>query len=651
MINTGNVLQVNVNVEDPFWTPLMELVREKVVPYQWEVLNDRIPGAEKSHCIENFKIAAGLSSGEFYGYVFQDSDFAKWLEAVGYCLMWHEDPALEATADRAIEIVEKAQRADGYLNTYYILTGIERRWTDLRQNHELYCCGHLIEAAIAYYLATGKDKMLSVVKKYVDHICRTFGTEPGKKRGYPGHEIIEMALVKLYRLTGEEKHLALAKYFVDERGTEPNYFIEEMSQNGTQWHRDIEHLKLRYYQADKPVRLQTRAQGHAVRAVYLYSGMADVAKETNDALLARVCARIWDNIAHKQMYLTGGIGAGALGEAFTYEYDLPNDTTYSETCAAIGLIFFSARMLRLEKKGEYADVMERALYNCVISGMSVSGTEYFYVNPLEAEPSAIANDPNKKHVKVSRQPWFSCACCPPNLARIISSVGSYAVETEGNSLFVHLYIAGEYKAQLQQGTGIHFSMSGNYPRSGHIRFDLIKCPDREFTLAFRIPGWCQTCRIIVNGKEAAPEIRNGYAHLERIWAAGDRVELDIELAVQTLRANPNVKEDIGKLAVQRGPIVYCLEEADNGPGLHRIYIHDREPFLELHEPELLGGVTTLTSKGWRIPLAGWNEKLYSTGPDDKPEQIELKWIPYYAWANRQPGQMLVWVNRLFDIQL
>ncbi|MCK4600320.1 glycoside hydrolase family 127 protein, partial [Candidatus Bipolaricaulota bacterium] len=376
----------NVRVKDEFWAKRLQQVREVVIPYQWEVLNDRVPAAEPSHAIENFRIAAGRTEGAYYGWVFQDSDVAKWLEAVGYCLIRQADPELERLADSVIDLVVKAQQADGYLNTYFTVKEPGGRWTNLRDNHEMYCAGHMMEAAVAYYEATGKRKFLDAMCWLADHIDAAFGSEPGKKKGYPGHEEIELALVKLYQTTGEQRYLRLSRFFIDERGHEPHYYDLEAKERGDET--SGRPYDKAYSQAHLPVREQTNAVGHAVRAMYLYSGMADMAAETNDETLVTACKRLWNNLTKRQMYITGGIGSAVQGEAFTFDYDLPNDTAYTETCAAIGLVFWAHRMLMLDVDHDYADVMERAFYNVVLSGISLGGREYFYVNPLEVWPEA-----------------------------------------------------------------------------------------------------------------------------------------------------------------------------------------------------------------------------------------------------------------------
>ena len=427
----------SVRITDTFWGREQELVRTEVIPYQWEALNDRIPDAAPSYCMRNFKVAGRLmrekkeqgsrfiapaysfrgfqalpedpanpDPDKFYGFVFQDSDFAKWIEAVAYSLTNHPDAALEKVADEAIDIVCAAQAENGYLDTYYIINGMDRIFTNLRDHHELYCFGHLAEGAIAYYQATGKEKLLGAVKRYADFLCMKFGEEEGKCKGYPGHEIAEMALARLYELTGEKKYLELGSFFLDMRGRRPYYFdleeAERAEHEGRPYRQPGEELRFQYHQAHLPVREQSEAVGHAVRAVYLYSGMADVARLTGDAALVQACGRLWNSIVREKLYITGGIGGTHVGEAFSFPYDLPNDTAYSETCAAIGLAFFARRMLQLQADSQYGDVMEQALYNTVLAGMALDGKSFFYVNPLEVLPEACRRDERKRHVKPVR---------------------------------------------------------------------------------------------------------------------------------------------------------------------------------------------------------------------------------------------------------
>ncbi|WP_070000399.1 glycoside hydrolase family 127 protein [Cellulosilyticum sp. I15G10I2] len=634
-----------ININDSFWKKFLLIAREHVIPYQWEALNDRIEGAEPSYCMRNFKIAAGMMEGEFGGCVFQDSDFGKWIEAVGYALMWHPDVALQKIADEAIDIVCAAQQPDGYLNTYYIINGLEKRWTNLRDNHELYCAGHLLEGAIAYYIATGKDKLLNTIKKYIDYIAEVFGTDTNLLPGYPGHEIIEMALVKLYNLTDDIKYLNLAKYFIDQRGQSPLYFEAEGELYNNNFHWKDSYFKYQYYQAGLPVREQTSAEGHAVRAAYLYSGMADVARETNDQSLLQACETLWLSIVNKQMYITGAIGSSAYGEAFTYDYDLPNDTIYAETCAAIGLVFFAKRMLEISPISQYADVMEKALYNGIISGMSLDGEKFFYVNPLEVVPEASEKDHLRRHVKVERQKWFGCACCPPNVARLLTSLASYCYTQKEDTLFMHLYVGGNIQLNLGD-QDVCLGVRTHYPWDEEVSIGLTLKEETNFTIAIRIPAWCNQYMISVNGCPAAYTLTNGYAYLERKWHDKDEITIVFEMPVRINSAHPNVRENIGKVAITRGPIVYCLEEADNGKGLHRVCLGSAPDFTCQFEEDLLGGVVTITSSGQYLSDENWDaSSLYHADITPIMQNKKLKWIPYYTWANRTPGEMLVWVRR------
>ncbi len=633
-----------IQIEDKFWKEYMELVREHVIPYQWEALNDRIPDAQPSHCIENFRVASGQQEGTFQGMVFQDSDVYKWLEAVAYSLTWHKDEELEKTADETIDLIGAAQQPDGYLDTYYIINGLEKRFTNLMDNHELYCFGHMTEAAVAYYRATGKRKFLDIAIKYAECIAGCLGTEEDKIPGYPGHEVAEMALAALYEVTRDEKHLKLAKYFIDQRGQAPLFFEEECKKNGNTCFWDDSYMKKQYYQAGKPVREQDKAEGHAVRAVYLYSGMAEVASKTEDKELFEACRKLWDNITQKQMYVTGAIGATEHGEAFSFDYDLPNDTVYGETCAAIGLIFFARRMFEITKDSRYADVMEQALYNGVISGMSLDGKSFFYVNPLEVEPEACLKDYNKRHVKPERQKWFGCACCPPNVARLLSSIGGYAFEESPDSLYMNLFVGGKLQT-VKDGKENQITVETRYPWAGQIKITVENKEDSTFALALRIPGWCQSYSLKVN-KEPQEYSRNqGYAMLERTWKNGDEVLLTLDMPVQLVEANPLVREDLGKVAVTRGPLVYCLEETDNGKNLSGIYLEEDADFAIKEEPELLKGIVTIETQGKKVSQKGWNgETLYRTYQGKNYDPCSLKFIPYYAWTNRGVGEMTVWVK-------
>lgn len=630
-------------INDAFWTGIRETIRQEGIPYQWEAINDRVAGAAPSFCMRNFRIASGTEKGKHGGYVFQDSDVAKWLEGVAWSLMSKPDPELEALADSAISEIIAAQQPDGYMDTYYIINGLEKRWTNLMDNHELYCAGHMIEAAVAYYRATGKRSLLDAVLRLVDHIDNIFGPEEGKIKGYPGHPVIEMALIKLYELTGNRKHLALAKYFIDERGIKPNYFEEEKKKNGNECVWDHGVLKLAYYQAHEPVRQQKEAVGHAVRALYLYSGMADVARETGDQELMNACRHLWESVTKRRMYITGAVGSSEYGESFTYDYDLPNDLIYGETCASIALVFFAWRMLRTEIRGEYADVMEKALYNTVLSGMQQDGKKFFYVNPLEVLPEACEKDQRFQHVKPVRQPWFGCACCPPNLIRLVMSLENYLISQDKETIYIHSYIGSKIDTEVN-GKKAAFNITTDYPWNGQINLELQT--EGTFDLALRIPGWCKTWTVSICNKPVNPKIVNGYIHLPHDWHTGDIVELNLEMRPIVMHANPHVYRDIGLAAVTRGPFVYCLEEEDNGKNLHLIKLGKNSQFEEKWDPDLLGGIISLESDGERIICDEWdNDALYSSIAEEKHVPVKLHWIPYYTWCNRKPGEMRVWVHQ------
>ncbi|WP_256761853.1 glycoside hydrolase family 127 protein [Cohnella sp. WQ 127256] len=636
-----------LDIRDSFWTSYIRLVRDVVVPYQWEALNDRVEGAAPSYAIRNMKIAAGLEQGSFNGMVFQDSDIAKWLEAVSYLLESEANPELERIADELIDVIAQAQQKDGYLNTYFTIKEPDGRWTNLAECHELYCAGHLIEAGVAYYQATGKRKLLDVCCRMADYIDSVFGPKPGQIQGYDGHQEVELALVKLYRVVKNEKYLSLSKFFIDERGKEPSFYEQELKQREGKVHFPFLDMAqdLSYSQAHLPVRLQTSAEGHAVRAVYMYSGMADIVAETGDQQLLEACQRLWSSIVEKRMYITGAIGSMSHGESFSLDYDLPNDSAYAETCASIGLIMFAQRMLLLEPRSEYADVLEKALYNTVISGMSRDGKRFFYVNPLEVWPDACDKNHTFSHVKPVRQEWFGCACCPPNIARLLASLNRYIVSVQDRTIYTHLYIGGELECELD-GQPIHFTQQSNFPWDGDVLFKYEGEQIAHFTMALRIPNWCPGASVLINGHSISlePTIVNGYAHIARTWQPGDVIELSLPMPVTRMRAHPSVRETVGKIALQRGPIVYCVEEADNGANLHHITLDGGCEFSVEFEPELLGGLQTITAKGVKIPSTDWGNQLYKSEKRGQSLPTTVKFIPYFAWANRGRGEMAVWVR-------
>ena len=665
-----------LRVEDPFWSDEMELVRTAVLPYQWDMLNDRVPGAAKSFCMRNFAAAGRMNrekqrrgaayeapkytfrgfealpedpdhpdDTKFYGFVFQDSDFSKWIEAVGYSLAQHPDAALEKTADEAIDVVCAAQQENGYLDTYYIINGTDRAFTNLKDHHELYCLGHLVEGAVAYWQATGKDKLLKAACRFADYVYDRFNDATGDIKGYPGHEIAEMALFRLFEATGDAKYRDLATLFLDRRGQRPYYFdTEQAPAPGT----DPKEERYQYYQAGRPVREQTTATGHAVRAVYLYSGMADAARINGDEKMAKACRTLWQDVTARKMYVTGGVGSTHHGEAFTFAYDLPNDTIYAETCAAIGLVFFARRMLELEAKGEYADVMERALYNGVLSGMAADGKSFFYVNPLEVRPDACAGDPGKAHVKPVRQKWFGCACCPPNLARMVESVGEYAwtADAAASTLFVHLYVGGS--AELPAGGGaVTVHMQSELPWGNTFKAGFSGCTGKAFTLAVRIPAWCGGKYSLTGAEGAECVLKDGYLYLTKTWSDADALAFTFAMEPVYTAASGKVFADTGKLCVQRGPIVYCMEQADNGPDLHLCRLDPAKP-LQAGMAEVLPGrtVSVITAEGARLPAAEADAPLYGSYRAVAPVPAAFRFIPYYLWANRGLGEMTVWVHSL-----
>jgi DUF1680 family protein len=633
------VLHTSVTLNDGFWSPRVETNRRVTLPIEYEQYR-------KTGRLAVWTWQKGQPNPP---HIFWDSDVGKWLEAVGYSLGTHPDPRLEKLADQVIDDMANAQPADGYLNSHFLLVEPGKRWSNLTDCHELYCAGHLMEAAVAYARATGKRKVLDVMCRYADCIDRTFGLRKGQLRGYCGHAEIELALVKLFHATGEKRYLNLAKYFVDERGRSPSYFVEEARKRGdlnvhpfkTAAAKNMHRL------AHVPVREQTEAVGHAVCAMYLYSAMADVAAETHDTALLAACRRLWKSATQRRMYITGGIGSSRHTERFTCDYDLPNETAYAETCASIGLVFFAHRMLQVEADGAYADVMERALYNGVLSGVSLDGKRFFYANPLAAHPVSYAarpGDDHGYHTDLHRQEWFGCACCPPNIARLLASIGQYVYSQNHAGLFVHLYASGSAELEVG-GQRVVVNQRTQYPWQGRVELEVLPTAPGAFTVALRMPGWCRDAKIKVNGKaiRTAGLTRKGYVYLRRVWRTGDRVELVLAMPVERIASRPEVRSNCGKVALQRGPIVFCLEEVDNGRDLADITLPRKSKLAVKWEQNLLGGSMTITGQALRRDRRGWGEALYQP-VNGQTTRVTLKAVPYCLWNNRKAGEMVVWVG-------
>lgn len=635
----------NVRIQDSFWDRYLGLVKEVLIPYQWDILNDRLEDVETSHCIKNFKIAAGLESGEFYGAVFQDSDLAKWIEAASYSLAVYPDKDLENTIDEVIDLIEAAQQEDGYINTYFTIHDKSLRFTNLQEGHELYCAGHFMEAAVAYYRATGKDKLVCIMKRFADLICEEFSSAKNSK-GYPGHQEIEIGLYKMYEVTGEVKYLKQAKMFLDRRGEQPNYFLEEAKRPGFKRIFDeFKNYDPAYSQSHLPVREQKTAEGHAVRAVYMYSAMADVGAEYDDGTLVAACKRLWDNMVKRRMYITGSIGSSGLLERFTTDYDLPNGSNYSETCASIGLALFGRRMARITRESKYYDVVERALYNTILSGIAMDGKSFFYVNPLEVWPDHCIPRTSKEHIKPVRQKWFGVACCPPNIARTLASLGEYIYFAEEDAIWVNLFISNKAKFTVNNQE-LTLDMQTNFPYEGHTRIELKGKAFVKGKIYLRIPDYVKDYKILVDGGVVdSPQITGGYCVLE-LEMDQRTIDIHFDLTPRFVRANPLVKENIGKVAVMKGPLVYCMEEVDNESNLPAYYIDTSSKLLEYYDKELLGGTVVIKCEGKKVTQEGWDVNQLYSEQKITSEQKMLTFIPYPYWGNRKTGEMLVWVKEM-----
>ncbi|HEY3268172.1 MAG TPA: beta-L-arabinofuranosidase domain-containing protein [Armatimonadota bacterium] len=603
----------SVTITDAFWAPRIQRNLEVTLPHNFQE-------CEATGRISNFDKAAGKMAGEHEGYMFNDSDVYKVLEGAAYTLAYRRDPALEAKCDSIIDRIAAAQQPDGYLYTYYtIRKELNLRHTNEANMHETYCAGHLIEGAVAYFQATGKRKFLDVAIRLADYYDRLYG--PGKRRDAPGHEEIELALVKLYRLTGQKRYLNLARFFVEERG-----------------HADGGRaLQGEYSQDHIPVRQQREIQGHAVRAMYLYCGVADLAAISGDPGYLKTMDSIWPDVVDRKMYITGGIGPSGSNEGFTTAYDLPNDSAYAESCAAIALALWNQRKTLLYADGKYADVVERCMYNGLLSGVSLSGDRFFYGNPLGSRGG------------YQRSAWFACACCPPNLVRYIPTVGGLVYATTPTDLYVNHYMGNTGRMQVRN-TSVTVTQVTRYPWDGAVKLTVAPVRPTPFTLRLRIPGWCQgptvsstlyrlqgmpasgAVTLKVNGKPArGMRVEKGYACVTRTWKRGDVVSWTMPMPVRRVHANPKVKYDIGKVALQRGPVVYCFEDVDNANRARRMAIPAGARITTKARPDLLGGVTVLNG-----------QCIAQVTPGAAPSEASFTAVPYFAWDNRTPGGMAVW---------
>ncbi|QHT63241.1 glycoside hydrolase family 127 protein [Paenibacillus lycopersici] len=594
----------SVNIQGAFWRRRLEVLKSVTIG----VCLDQ---CESTHRIANFAVAGGLTEGKFEGIYYNDSDVYKVLEGAAYALMTEPDPSLEAEIDRIVELIEAAQESDGYLCAYFTLEAPDRKWTDM-EKHEMYNGGHLIEAAVAYYQATGKRRLLDVACRLADHYDAVFG--PGKRHWAEGHEEIELALVKLYRITGEERYWKLGLWLLEERGHGHGV--------GMIW--DKPEWGPAYCQDDVPVRDIREVKGHAVRAMYLYTAMADVVLASGDTAYVEALDRVWAHTTERNMYLTGGIGPSLHNEGFTSDYDLPNESAYCETCAAIAMAFWNHRMNLLHGDGKYADIVEREMFNGALAGISLSGDKFFYVNPLASKG---------EHHRVE---WFHTSCCPTNLVRFLPAIGQYAYAVTENGIAVNQYMDGETTIAAADGRKVRLIQSTAYPWEGRIALAVLPEQAGEFEIRLRVPGWCRGYRVSLQeeGRLGDNEARleKGYIVLNRKWSPGDTVLLDLDMPVETVRSRPEAEANRGRIAIQRGPVVYCVEQTGNeGLDYDAFALSPHAPFAVEHREELLGGVTVLRGH--------------------TAEGMPLVLTPYYAWDNREAGFMQVWVREAEDRQL
>lgn len=660
----------SIVITSPFWKAWRNKVAKEVIPYQWQVINDErkivtprdpgnAPGQEQdkeySHAIRNLEIAAKRKKGQFLNFVFQDSDVYKWLEEAAFSLTYTHDKKLQKICDWVIDLISDAQQPDGYLMSPYIIKSTifknRKRFTQIHQSHEMYTMGHYIEAGIAYYNATGNKKALKIAEGMADCLNNNFGPEKNKIHGSDGHAEIELALAKLYEVTRKEKYLKLAKYLVEIRGVDPHFYEKQNNKIGNGSNDIFPNMRVltsQYTQSDKPLNEQETAEGHCVRVCYLLTGAAHVARLTNDKKMIATVKRLWNNIVKKRMYITGSVGSTPVGEAFTCDYDLPNDLTYSESCASVALTVLTRQMMEIEPKGEYGDIIEKELFNSGISGIALDGKHFYYVNPLEADPITADRNPNKFHVLLERAEWFTCACCPSNIARYIAGVHRfiYNIDEKNRTIYAHQYIANN--ATLLDD--IKVEQKSNFPWDGKINF-IVNVPKKAKPIKFvlRIPSWSNKYKLLVNGKAINTKPINGLITIPMIPGTY-KINLELDMSVKFMRAKTTVRHDAGKVAVMRGPVVYAAEAIDNKTPLwnYKLTASLANKSSVKFEKNLLEGVTTITIPTTRRVLEKEKDALYVEATNKvKFEKANLKLIPYYAWANRGPNAMIVWFDSDF----
>lgn len=632
-----------ITVTDPLFSHYTSIVAEKLIPYQWNVLNDCEPDTEKSFCVANFRIAAGEMEGSHRGMVFSDTDLYKWIETLAYCLERGEALEYKAHAEEMIELISRAQESDGYVNTYFSVNCPDRKWTNFTEGHELYSAGHLIEAAVAYFHATGNRHLLEVACRFADLIYIKFTSGGEFENACPGHQEIELALMKLSDCTGEKKYADLARHFLAVRGNSSRFLEKNLRDQGrNRIFPEFADYDARYAQSHLPPAEQTTAEGHAVRAMYMFSAMADVARTYGDDALVESCVRLWNNLTQKRMYITGGIGSSGYLERFTVDYDLPNDRMYCESCASVGLMMFGQRMAALTGDATYYDAVELALCNTVLAGIAAEGDKYFYVNPLEVWPDNCLTGTSMAHVKPVRQPWFACACCPANIARTLASLGQYIYAQDEKSVYINQYISSELSTDVR-GAEISIKLHSDLLTDGKIQILIGSDKSQPFTLRIRIPSYLKNPAFLFNGKAITPVIENGYAVIA-ISREGEQVlEMQGSVAPNWMAANAKVRADAGKIALMYGPYVYCFEEADNGSGLPLLYASGSSCAVPDAPAEgLPGSMPTLVVQGKRLD-SGVGDALYGS-PSFRLSDVELKAVPYALWCNRTPGEMIVWLN-------